>query len=104
MRISIASRSFAALSLSCVLLLSGCSLLQDGGGWNKKKKDAEKAVAEVPAVPEPVATHTFQIDPSIDIVGVVQKTLVGKDDTLTDIARRFNVGYEEIVRANPGVD
>ena len=23
---------------------------------------------------------------------------------LTDIARRFNVGYEEIVRANPGVD
>ena len=27
-----------------------------------------------------------------------------KEDTLTDIARRFNVGYEEIVRANPGVD
>jgi L,D-transpeptidase ErfK/SrfK len=28
----------------------------------------------------------------------------GRDDTLTDIARRFNVGYEEILRANPGVD
>jgi L,D-transpeptidase ErfK/SrfK len=26
------------------------------------------------------------------------------EDTLSDIARRFNVGYEEIVRANPGVD
>ena len=25
-------------------------------------------------------------------------------DTLPDIARRFNLGYEEIVRANPGVD
>ena len=24
-----------------------------------------------------------------------------KEDTLTDIARRFNVGYEEILRANP---
>jgi L,D-transpeptidase ErfK/SrfK len=37
-------------------------------------------------------------------VGVVQKTRATKEDTLTDIARRFNVGYEEIVRANPGVD
>ncbi|MFI4914704.1 MAG: L,D-transpeptidase family protein [Steroidobacterales bacterium] len=27
-----------------------------------------------------------------------------KEDTLPDVARRFNVGYEEIVRANPGVD
>jgi L,D-transpeptidase ErfK/SrfK len=27
-----------------------------------------------------------------------------KEDTLTDIARRFNVGYEEILRANPKVD
>jgi L,D-transpeptidase ErfK/SrfK len=35
---------------------------------------------------------------------VVQKTRATKEDTLTDIARRFNVGYEEIVRANPGVD
>ncbi len=39
-----------------------------------------------------------------DVLGVVQLTTVGKEDTLPDIARRFNVGYEEIVRANPGVD
>jgi L,D-transpeptidase ErfK/SrfK len=37
-------------------------------------------------------------------VGYVQKTIVGKDDTLPDIARRFDVGYEEILTANPGVD
>jgi L,D-transpeptidase ErfK/SrfK len=35
---------------------------------------------------------------------VVQVVAAGKDDTLTDIARRFNVGYEEILRANPKVD
>jgi L,D-transpeptidase ErfK/SrfK len=34
----------------------------------------------------------------------MQKTIVGKEDTLPDIARRFNLGYEEILRANPGVD
>ena len=37
-------------------------------------------------------------------MGYVQRTIVGKDDTLPDIARRFDVGYEEILLANPGVD
>jgi L,D-transpeptidase ErfK/SrfK len=37
-------------------------------------------------------------------VGLIQTTIVSADDTLPDIARRFNLGYEEIVRANPGVD
>src|SRR5262249_49802329 len=91
----------ASLSLSLVML-AGCSLLGEGGGWNKKK--AAEPVAQVPTVPEPAPTHRFEIDADTDIVGVVQKTLVGHDDTLTDIARRFNVGYEEIVRANPGMD
>jgi L,D-transpeptidase ErfK/SrfK len=60
---------------------------------------------ELPRYPLPVATHRFEIDAQHDdVVGEVQVTLVGQNDTLPDIARRFNVGYEEIVRANPGVD
>jgi len=86
------------------VLLSGCSLFADGPGWGSKRDAKKDAVIEKPALPEPVATHVFDITPETDIVGVVQKTQAGKDDTLTDIARRFNVGYEEIVRANPGVD
>ena len=57
-----------------------------------------------PVLPKPSATHYFEIDPDSDIVGYVQKTPVGKDDTLPDIARRFDVGYEEMLTANPGVD
>jgi L,D-transpeptidase ErfK/SrfK len=58
-----------------------------------------------PRYPLPVATHRFEIDAlHDDVVGEVQVTIVGKNDTLPDIARRFNVGYEEIVRANPKVD
>jgi L,D-transpeptidase ErfK/SrfK len=64
--------------------------------------------AEPPAKPElprPEATDRFEIDAtSGDIVGYVQKTVIGKEDTLPDIARRFDVGYEEILLANPGVD
>jgi L,D-transpeptidase ErfK/SrfK len=55
-------------------------------------------------MPLPQATYRFELEPDQGIVGVVQITTSTKEDTLTDIARRFNVGYEEIVRANPGVD
>ena len=91
------------LLASAGALLSGCSLFGDGPKWGSKR-DADKDAAGSATLPEPVATHRFEIDATTDVVGVVQKTLATKDDTLTDIARRFNVGYEEIVRANPGVD
>src|SRR3982750_4782281 len=100
MKNSFALRALVVFAASGALL-SGCSLFSDGPKWGKKE---EEKVAAVPAIPEPVPTHRFVIEPTTDIVGVVQKTTATKEDTLTDIARRFNVGSEEIVRANPGVD
>jgi L,D-transpeptidase ErfK/SrfK len=58
----------------------------------------------VPEAPLAEATHRFVVEPDSDVVGRVQVTLSRHEDTLPDIARRFNVGYEEILRANPGVD
>jgi len=57
-----------------------------------------------PELPVPQATHRFDIDANAEIVGYVQRTVIGKEDTLPDIARRFDVGYEEMLLANPGVD
>jgi L,D-transpeptidase ErfK/SrfK len=57
-----------------------------------------------PELPQPSATHHFDIDADTELVGYVQRTIIGKEDTLSDIARRFDVGYEEMVLANPGVD
>jgi L,D-transpeptidase ErfK/SrfK len=63
------------------------------------------AAAGRAALADPVDTHKFELtNPDDDVVGAVQITIASKEDTLPDIARRFNVGYEEIVRANPGVD
>lgn len=92
---------FAArsIALSCVFFMAGCqSLLRQ-----------PEPMVEEPLVPPPVhaplATHRFAFDPERDdVVGEVQVTRVQGEDTLSDIARRFNLGYEEIVRANPGVD
>jgi L,D-transpeptidase ErfK/SrfK len=53
----------------------------------------------------PSASHQFEFDPDHDdVVGELQVTRASAEDTLSDIARRFNLGYDELVRANPGVD
>ena len=38
------------------------------------------------------------------VIGDVQFVKARHEDTLSDIARRYNVGYNEMVLANPGVD
>ena len=38
------------------------------------------------------------------VIGSVTTTVAEHEDTLLDIGRRFGVGYEEIIAANPGVD
>ena len=37
-------------------------------------------------------------------MGIVQMATAHREDTLSDIARRYDLGYEEIVAANPGMD
>jgi L,D-transpeptidase ErfK/SrfK len=83
------------------LALGGCSLFRPAP---VAPPPVVQAPPPVPQYPKPMAMHRSEVDPGSDIVGHVQKTIVGKDDTLPDIARRFDVGYEEMLLANPGVD
>ena len=69
-----------------------------------KKSEQPVAAAPRPELPLATATHRFVITPDQDVVGHLQVTIARHEDTLTDIARRFNIGYDEIIRANPGVD
>jgi L,D-transpeptidase ErfK/SrfK len=39
-----------------------------------------------------------------DVIGALSSVVARADDTLIDIARSHGLGYEDIVRANPGVD
>jgi len=38
------------------------------------------------------------------VIGVVTTAFAQQEDTLLDVGRRYGVGYEEIIAANPGVD
>jgi len=89
------------LGLSLGLSLGGCSLFRAAP---PPPPPAPVAPPPKPVLPIPTATHRFDIDTDTEVVGYVERTTIGKDDTFSDIARRFDVGYEEMVLANPGVD
>ncbi len=93
---TIAQRSVA---FAFAFVLVGCQSL------SRKPEPVVEAPPPPRPVHAPLATHTFQFDPEVDdVVGEMQVTKVQGEDTFSDIARRFNLGYEELVRANPGID
>ncbi|MDE2305516.1 MAG: L,D-transpeptidase family protein [Gammaproteobacteria bacterium] len=87
-------------------LVAACSLLRPPAPRAAADAAGAKAPpAAAPTLPSPVATDRFELkSPDDDVVGYVQRTTIGKDDTLSDIARRFDLGYGEVTLANPGVD
>lgn len=91
----------ASAAVFSALLLAGCSFL---GMQEEPPPPPAPVEPPKPVYAEPVATTKFLVGPDDDVVGLVQRTVIGKEDTLSDVARRFNLGYEEMVRANPGVD
>jgi L,D-transpeptidase ErfK/SrfK len=48
--------------------------------------------------------EVFQLAADQDSIGAPDETRAEQEDTLPDIARRNNLGFDEIVAANPGVD
>jgi L,D-transpeptidase ErfK/SrfK len=56
-------------------------------------------------VTAPAFADQYVITPeSGDLVGEARSTEARHEDTLIDIAREYNLGYDEIVNANPGID
>jgi L,D-transpeptidase ErfK/SrfK len=95
----VAGLAHAAL-LVVFLTLGGCSLFEPVPEAAPPPVEPEK-----PQLAVPLATHTFAFDPeTTGVVGELQVTYARYEDTLPDIARRFNLGFDELVNANPGVD
>ena len=88
-----------ATALIAVIALGGCSV------FRPVPEPVEPAKPAKPVLAAPVATHTFPFDPKTTaVIGELQVTYSHHEDTFPDIARRFNLGFDELVNANPGVD
>jgi L,D-transpeptidase ErfK/SrfK len=56
-----------------------------------------------PPKTESVVTHEFQLSASENMIGEIAAVNVRENDTLSDIARHFGLGYNDISRANPNI-
>jgi L,D-transpeptidase ErfK/SrfK len=84
--------SWGTVLCACIYL-SGCSSFSD---WRPSWARSAQA---------PAPSDTFLLPPEgTDVVGTVQIATASQEDTLSDLARRYDLGYEEIVAANPGID
>lgn len=98
-----ATRSGSILLCLALAGLSGCAVL------DRMRPDAPPgpeaaAVADELRAP-PLVTSRFELRPHTgDVVGAIQIVVARYEDTLLDFARAYDLGYDEIVAANPGVN
>lgn len=90
------------LAVCLSLAVGACSLLRPPPRF--APAEPKHAAPAEPAAPLPEQTERFALAPGQDVVGTLQVVKVAKDETLSDIGRRFNVGLGEMTRANPDVD
>jgi L,D-transpeptidase ErfK/SrfK len=87
------------------LLLGGCSL------FAPPQEPAAPAAVMAPARPDPAAprlaaleTRHLEIAVGQELIGEMQVIFARHENTFSAIGREYNLGYEELRRANPGVD
>ena len=85
--------------------LAGCTLL------TPPSQPTEPVAVIAPARPDPAAprltpldTRHFELAPKQELVGETQVLFARYENTFSAIGRQYNLGYEEMRRANPGVD
>jgi L,D-transpeptidase ErfK/SrfK len=80
-----ACKSVLVLVLGAAMLLEGCVTTQH---------------ADTPEKP----VNVFSLDPGQAAVGASAVYLTRQEDTLLDVARRYDLGYTQLMAANPGID
>src|SRR5689334_4142318 len=101
-RLASLGRALALVALACGF--AGCSTLTSKGA-------APPPSVAVPTRPDPSAprlaalqTRQFALSAGQEIVGETQVLFARYENTFSAIGREYDLGYEEMRSANPGVD
>jgi L,D-transpeptidase ErfK/SrfK len=88
-----------------VLALSGCAIFEDFlDSFGSQAIPAPVPLSERP-VQDPVSANHFVLaSAEQSVVGVPQVVFTTREDTLSDLARTYGLGYDELIAANPDVD
>ncbi len=72
--------------------------------WGQRTPLEVTATPQKTEVPPPPRASAFDLSETTEVVGELYVVTAREDDTLFDLARRYNLGIGEIVAANPDVD
>ncbi len=94
-----------AALLAALLIIGGCETLDGFMAGLKKNPGPEFVALEDRPVVEPIDANTFVLESDEQsVVGEPQVVFAGPDDTFSDFARTYGLGYDELLAANPGID
>jgi L,D-transpeptidase ErfK/SrfK len=87
------------------LAMSGCTFIEDLYSSRGGHGQVDAVPLESRPVAEPIARNYFVLESEAQsVVGAPQIVYASAENTLSDLAREYGLGYDEIVAANPGVD
>ncbi len=91
--------------LAVLLAIGGCETLDGFMAGLKKKPSADVVAFEDRPIVDPIDANTFVLESDEQtLVGEPQIVFTGPDDTFSDLARTYGLGYDELLAANPGID
>ena len=94
------------IAIVIALNTAGCALFETPE-WAKRHAQ-DKPTSRAPVEQPPIVSDRFVLSPASDtdgdVVGEVQVIRARYEDTFVDIARAYDLGFDELVDANPGVD
>ncbi len=94
-----------SLLLVAVLLSGGCETLDGFMAGLKNKSGPDFVALENRPVVDPIDANTFTLTSDDQtVVGEPQVVFTGPDDTFSDLARTYGLGYDDLIAANPGID
>lgn len=93
--------------IATALVLSGCAAIQDflaPLGDEPLPAKTVTPLAERPRL-DPISRNYFELaSPDQSVVGEPQIVFTSEENTFSDLAREYGLGYDELVAANPEID
>jgi L,D-transpeptidase ErfK/SrfK len=99
-----ASRALYPATLVLLTAVAGCSLAPTAPPPEPVVAAPVGPNPEAPRLPALESRHYVLASPDQEIVGETQVLFARYENTFSAIGREYNLGYEELRRANPGVD
>lgn len=91
--------------LAALLATAGCESLDGFMSGLHKRSSGDVVPIEDRPVYDPIDSNTFTLSSDAEsVVGEPQIVIAGPEDTFSDLARTYGLGYDDLIDANPGVD